>query len=280
MVMDVLQRIPAKIISVSDVVGSTQWAGTWYTGKSEFAIDGDPNTKWTYRGLGGITFDLGELKIISSLNISFNGSVSNGNYAEIYVDGDKITEGIQRFSTTWSLGGKIGRFIEYRTVPKEHYSGQIATWSEVAEAKVEVSGSYGNIIKSVPMRKSRPLKGKLKGTEKADLFAFSEFDKFKLGRDKIINFNPSDGDKIGVSSSAFPSLSDVGEINFASTGSKKELKLLSKEGYNFIYHENSGRLFYNGRPGHKGWGDHEEGGLVAILKGKPELTSDDIMILA
>ena len=144
------------------------------------------------------------------------------------------------------------------------------------EPTIEVKPEpYDGIIESVRG------KGKLKGTKVADVFTFDSFEAFtKKSADKIIGFNASQGDTISVSPDAFPALQGVSDINFASTRRKKELKQLSKDNYHFVYFEKKGRLYFNGNGGEKNWGNRSEGGLVAILKGKPELTADDITLLA
>ena len=134
--------------------------------------------------------------------------------------------------------------------------------------------SYDGIIESVRG------KSKLKGTKVADAFAFDSFESFtKKSADKIIGFNASQGDTIAVSAVAFPGLEGASEISFASTKSKKELKQFSKKDYDFVYFEKKGRLYFDGNGSDKNWGDSNEGGLVAILQGKPKLTVDDITLL-
>ena len=134
---------------------------------------------------------------------------------------------------------------------------------------------YDGIIESVRG------KGKLKGTKVADAFTFDSFEAFtKKSADKIIGFNASHGDTIAVSPNAFPSLTGASAISFVSTRSKKEFKQMSKEDYDFVYFEKKGRLYFDGNDAEKNWGNSDEGGLVAILKGKPELTAEDITMLA
>ena len=134
---------------------------------------------------------------------------------------------------------------------------------------------YDGIIRSVIG------KGKLKGTKFADAFTFASFESFtKKSSDKIIGFDASQGDTIAVGSVAFPDLKGVSEIRFASTKSKKKLKKFSKEAYDFVYFEKKGHLYFDGNGSGKYWGDANEGGLVAILKGKPELTLEDFTLLA
>ena len=134
---------------------------------------------------------------------------------------------------------------------------------------------YDSIIESVLG------KGKLKGTTGADAFTFDSFEAFtKQSADKIIGFNASQGDTIAVGPNAFPSLQGVSDVSFASTRSKKKFKQMSKEDYDFVYFEKKGRLYFDGNGAEKNWGNSSEGGLVAILKGKPELTAEDITLLA
>ena len=133
---------------------------------------------------------------------------------------------------------------------------------------------YDTIIKSVSG------KGKLKGTKAADAYIFDAFETFtKKAADKIIGFDSSEGDTIAISAVAFPGLDGESKIEFASTNSKKKLKQLSKKSLDFVYFEKKGQLYYDGNGSDKKWGDSNEGGLVAILKGKPELTIDDFILL-
>ena len=123
-----------------------------------------------------------------------------------------------------------------------------------------------NVIYSVPG------KGKLRGTSRrADQFTFDQFESFGgKTADKIIGFDSSQGDSIGVSAEAFPSLQGADEITFATAITKKEFKQLKRQDIDFVYYETKSRLFFNGNGSDKGWGDPDEGGLFAILKGKPE----------
>ena len=134
---------------------------------------------------------------------------------------------------------------------------------------------FVNCIESVRGR------GKLRGTNVADAFTFDSFDVFtKKAADKIIGFDASEGDTIAVSQFAFPALQGASEINFASTNKKKVLKQLSKQDYDFVYFEKKGRLYFDGNGSGKYWGATNEGGLVAMLKGKPELTLEDFTLFA
>ena len=83
--------------------------------------------------------------------------------------------------------------------------------------------------------------------------------------DKITNFNPStdaleiDTESFGINSSA----------TFAAGINKREVKKLAKQDFDFLYDLKKGGLYFNENGSNKGFGD---GGIIAILKGAPELT--------
>jgi len=88
--------------------------------------------------------------------------------------------------------------------------------------------------------------------------------------DKIINFNPSidiiniDTESFGISNSA----------TFAAGKNKKEIKRkLAKLDIDFLYDQKKGGLYFNENGADKGFGD---GGIIAILKGAPNLNIDTL----
>jgi hypothetical protein len=88
--------------------------------------------------------------------------------------------------------------------------------------------------------------------------------------DKISNFNPStdtleiDTDSFDIDSSA----------SFAAGKNKKTVKkVLAKQDFDFLYDQKKGGLYFNENGSDKGLGD---GGIIAILKGAPELTSGNL----
>ena len=91
----------------------------------------------------------------------------------------------------------------------------------------------------------------------------------KKSADKITNFNPStdtleiDTDSFGIDSSA----------SFAAAKNKRKLKKLAKKDFDFLYDEKKGGLYFNENGAEKGFGD---GGIIAILKGAPDLTSGNL----
>jgi hypothetical protein len=105
-------------------------------------------------------------------------------------------------------------------------------------------------------------------TQEIDLITLPETFNKKLV-DKIINFNPTndsleiDTDSFGIDSSA----------TFAAGKNKREVKKLAKQDFDFLFDEKKGGLYFNENGSDKGFGD---GGIIAILKGAPDLTMDNI----
>ena len=70
---------------------------------------------------------------------------------------------------------------------------------------------------------------------------------------------------------------ELGEdATFSVASTKKELKELQKSGADIVYDERKGKLYLNGNGAEKGWGSKTIGGLIAKVKGKPQLTADDV----
>ena len=94
--------------------------------------------------------------------------------------------------------------------------------------------------------------------------------KFKIKAiDKITNFDSEidtleiDKDGFGVDSVA----------TFAAGKNKKAIKKLAKQDFDFLYDEKKGGLYFNENGSGKGFGD---GGIIAILKGAPDLTASNL----
>ena len=94
--------------------------------------------------------------------------------------------------------------------------------------------------------------------------------KFKIKAiDKITNFDSEidtleiDKDGFGVDSAA----------TFAAGKNKKAIKKLAKQDFDFLYDQRKGGLYFNENGADKGFGD---GGIIAILKGAPDLNSDNL----
>ena len=63
---------------------------------------------------------------------------------------------------------------------------------------------------------------------------------------------------------------------FAAGKNKKAIKKLAKQDFDFLYDLKKGGLYFNENGADKGFGD---GGIIAILKGAPQLTSESLSIV-
>ena len=92
----------------------------------------------------------------------------------------------------------------------------------------------------------------------------------KKSADIIANFKPSvdklrlDADEFGASQS------------FKVAKNRKALMRLARKDFDFLYDQKKGGLYYNENGSKKGFGD---GGIIAILKGGPNLDSDNIIFM-
>ena len=120
-------------------------------------------------------------------------------------------------------------------------------------------------------RKTTPSGEANENQDKNQILEIDKPSKFnKKSADKITNFNPStdtleiDTDSFDIDSSA----------TFAAGKNKKVVKKkLAKQDFDFLYDQKKGGLYFNENGADKGFG---EGGIIAILKGAPDLTSDNL----
>ena len=108
----------------------------------------------------------------------------------------------------------------------------------------------------------------------ADKFQFQNPGKFgKKYATKLSDFNPNEGDGILLDKAGF----DLGKkVKLKTVASKKALKKASRSKKDFVYYERMCVLYFNENGKESGWGD---GGLLAILQGKPELGASDFTIV-
>ena len=88
--------------------------------------------------------------------------------------------------------------------------------------------------------------------------------------DKITNFNAST-DTLEIDTASF----DIdGDSTLAIGKNKKKVKkTFAKQDFDFLYDQKKGGLYFNENGSEKGFGD---GGIIAILKGAPDLTSSNL----
>ena len=120
-------------------------------------------------------------------------------------------------------------------------------------------------------------KDKLIGGEGADQFYFSGEEPFKKKTvDKIIDFDASEGDVIVIADEVIGDLAENPTLAIADT--KKDLRELSKDGYDLLYFEPKGDLYVDGNGDSKGFGKKSEGGMIADLPNDTILTESDVLI--
>ena len=108
----------------------------------------------------------------------------------------------------------------------------------------------------------------------ADKFLFYNTGMFgKESATKLTDFDPHEGDSILLDKASFY----LGKkIKLKSVTGKKALKKASRSKKDFVFYEKKGFLYFNENGKESGWGD---GGLFAVLQGKPELGTSDFTIV-
>ena len=94
----------------------------------------------------------------------------------------------------------------------------------------------------------------------------------KKSADKITNYDSS-ADILEIDAVSF---GIDGSATFASGNNTKAVKKLAKQDFDFLYDQKKGGLYFNENGAEKGFGD---GGIIAILKGAPDLTLRNIEFL-
>jgi hypothetical protein len=151
-----------------------------------------------------------------------------------------------------------------------YQTGSSGTNTSDTDKENKTSNSTYEVLSGKGRKKLRSKKGETN-------FILETLEPFtKKNADLIIQFKGSEKDHILIDPNISDSLSSDSGISFASTKSKKSLKQLSQKNYDLIYFEKKGELFLNGNGTAKGFGETDEGGLLAILKGKPNLKATDI----
>jgi len=117
-------------------------------------------------------------------------------------------------------------------------------------------------------------KDKLIGRKGADKFVFDSPGEFgKKVADVVKDFSSKQGDQIIFGDNAFEDLGDP-EIGFAQT--KSEFKEMLADSIDFVMYQPKGKLYFNKNGDESGFGD---GGLMAILKGKPDVDASSFAVM-
>ena len=150
-------------------------------------------------------------------------------------------------------------------VIQENNNTQLQTWSEYNNLNAETEFKFS--LKKVVSPQS-------KNNSNEDSTLIKEPSKFQNKfADKITNFSPStdtlkiDTNSFGIDSSA----------TFTVGKNKKIVKKkLAKQDSDFLYDQKKGGLYFNENGANKGFG---EGGIIAILKGSPDLTANNFKFI-
>ncbi len=111
----------------------------------------------------------------------------------------------------------------------------------------------------------------LTGGDGADTFAFRVRERFTPATaDLITDFNPAEGDRISLSSAAFPGLE---QVRYKVANNQQQLSRLSRSSANLIYAASEQALYYDANGSQSGWG--RTGGVFAYLSGdaRPDRSS-------
>ena len=196
-------------------------------------------------------------------------AIWKGNFV---IEGDRITDGyVNSFERDWGGQGTIEINGFNYPVREEAFSFAALTLPEAITDNIEENldflgeGEIYNFQTKYDEAKDSTVDNIQASTPIAIPTAFN-----KKSADKITNFNPStdaleiDTDSFGIDSSA----------TFAAGKNKKAVKKkLAKLDIDFLYDQKKGGLYFNENGADKGFGD---GGIIVILKGPPELTSDNL----
>ena len=97
----------------------------------------------------------------------------------------------------------------------------------------------------------------------------------KRSVDHILDFDSNEGDTIVLDDERLIGLDKNSE--FAVAANKNTVQELSREDADIIYLQSKGKLIYDSNDDKKGLG--KQGGVFAVMKGKPEIIEDSIQIL-
>ena len=162
--------------------------------------------------------------------------------------------------------------ILYRKTPKNRIHNLVEFVEDLPKKSIKKSLGFLDTIELDEIIDifSGELKGSKKPNSDAGKIPLWKPDKFdERSIDRITNFNPST-DFLEIDTNSF---SIDSFATFAAGKNKKAVKKLARQDFYFLYDQKKGGLYFNENGADKGFGD---GGIIAILKGAPDLTSDNL----
>ena len=223
---------------------------------------------------------------------------NDGAFAALKTDGSVVAWGNDESggSTRFATGGALSGIVNLADVFTDELIGQDFTDSDL-DSDQDSDFLEGDVIKRVEISSSDALtsekkKGELlTGTKKQDLFLngvgnnrlrgrkgsdifwFDRDEKFgKRHAERILDYKPSK-DVIIFGGNRFKAMSD--EPEFLSVKRKADFNAAMESDSEFVYWSSKGGLYFNANGADRGAGD---GGLFALLSGKPALTVESIGI--
>ena len=148
--------------------------------------------------------------------------------------------------------------------------GNAGSWNDLA-LENESAGGWGGLYYVVEKSSDGSQSSTKSGSD--EITSFNEIvrpSKFKKKFvDQLTNFDPSK-DALDIDSDSF-SIGD--SVTFKVGKNSKSIKKLANENFDFLYDQRKGGLYFNENGADKGFGN---GGINAILKGAPDLTSSNL----
>ncbi|MEY3757324.1 MAG: hypothetical protein RLZZ263_478, partial [Cyanobacteriota bacterium] len=170
----------------------------------------------------------------------------------------------------WSTNAKIGDYFGS--------AGQDAGLFSLSDTSFLQPGTKWDAVGNFS---TTTAKDTLTGTSFADTFAFSTAPNYSSNgstSDVITNFNPTEGDLIKLSKSAFGISSGGLSPTFAQVNSASALTTQLGSSAQIVYDQSTGFL-YNNQDGALTNGCGSNGGIFAVLTGKPTLSSGNLQFI-
>ena len=274
---------------------------TWIGGGHQLTILPNGNVAIAWQGnsvnVGNANAWDSTISILSSADGSLitQNTLAGSDYVNLYCSGDGTLWGVSRndyktpikilsSATAYNnskpsdLRGDIGGFTKdgdfITTAAKKNNSSDFTTTIIKSADLPYLSTTFGNFSTTAA-------KDTLTGTSFADTFAFSTTPNYSsngANSDVITNFNPTEGDLIKLSKSAFGISSGGLSPTFAQVNSASALTTQLGSTTQIVYDQSSGFL-YNNQDGALTNGCGSGGGIFAVLTGKPTLSSSNLQFI-
>ncbi len=118
----------------------------------------------------------------------------------------------------------------------------------------------------------------LYGSDAENQFQINDENFFQSGGSPIlINFDPSQGDKLLINRKILPAF-NADNFLFSQANNKRDLIKQSQSNSDFVYDQKTGNLHFNQNKKNKGWTDGKNNALLARISGAPYMNKNIILI--